>query len=857
MAVFARSHAARQQDATAAKVPSPAKAGALVDQRPAAVAQRQFADLISQSPRMAAQLAQQAMIRGGTAQRLEKAASPRGETGPTGFVQRAAQPAPNRTGLPDQLKAGIETLSGMRMDGVRVHYNSGKAAQLNAHAYAQGTDIHIGPGQERHLPHEAWHVVQQAQGRVKPTMQMHGGVLVNDDKAHEHEADVMGAKAAQLQSTGADAGPRNVQSGTAITAATGAVAQRFSDDESDEEDEEPSNRSNKDESSDEQSMDVEPHGELSEDESVEEPTYGESSDEQSMEDQSNDESLAAETYTVRSDQKARRVYTTVGKTKRRRTGALADISKEGDNDYSYAQMSKALHAALERHDGKQDAIDGAVRSGTEIPLRDGQVPLDPGLDQDLQLIPFHMSMFQNFHTPPNLVSKKRLNENAWRQKELDNTKKWMALPKGAGLTRMLPQLPEGADSMKRLRHIYPGPIDIGFPPNEKKTLFTYPQNKAIFLLNKKMLLDAHLAEQEEEKRTAGAKRGTKRTRSGRRILTDSFMKTIAEQEGSTATDTDRYLRKALRMKRSDGDESLDEASSSDSEDDTGLIHSEQDSLSTRERKRKTFLNTLGLEIKILNRKILMDLERLHEAKENDDARERKAARHALRKHERLLGMLEGRHGLLRKHLHGPFRKTAKDFDTFNKKKKLVASVEPKRERAKTRVRRYDEALQDFEESPHGKAMPLDGLGKKKFENLVTNKNLPTGKKQKTVEGLAQHYGGSLQYGDSDGNNCLIFAIANAVGRKITRAQAALIRDSLVQANLAGVDSEGYLPATTRVVDIITQHVLGELYPDGGAPAVTVHIDTVLPGIAPVVVGNGGADVYVIHNGNHYWWVKRG
>ncbi|MDQ1833801.1 DUF4157 domain-containing protein [Massilia sp. CCM 9029] len=92
------------------------------------------------------------------------------------------------------------------MDGVRVHYNSGKAAQLNAHAYAQGTDIHIAPGQERHLPHEAWHVVQQAQGRVKPTMQMHGGVLVNDDKAHEHEADMMGAKAAQLHRASADGG---------------------------------------------------------------------------------------------------------------------------------------------------------------------------------------------------------------------------------------------------------------------------------------------------------------------------------------------------------------------------------------------------------------------------------------------------------------------------------------------------------------------------------------------------------------------------------------------------------------------------------------------------------------------------
>lgn len=102
---------------------------------------------------------------------------------------------PNNTGLPNQLKAGIESLSGMSMDGVKVHYNSDKPAQLNAHAYAQGTDIHVAPGQEQHLPHEAWHVVQQAQGRVKPTIQMKAGVPVNDDIGLETEADVMGAKA--------------------------------------------------------------------------------------------------------------------------------------------------------------------------------------------------------------------------------------------------------------------------------------------------------------------------------------------------------------------------------------------------------------------------------------------------------------------------------------------------------------------------------------------------------------------------------------------------------------------------------------------------------------------------------------
>lgn len=114
-------------------------------------------------------------------------------------VQR--QEKANNTGLPNQLKSGIESLSGMSMDNVKVHYNSDKPAQLNAHAYAQGTDIHVAPGQEQHLPHEAWHVVQQAQGRVKPTMQMKASVPVNDDPGLEHEADVMGAKANALGST--------------------------------------------------------------------------------------------------------------------------------------------------------------------------------------------------------------------------------------------------------------------------------------------------------------------------------------------------------------------------------------------------------------------------------------------------------------------------------------------------------------------------------------------------------------------------------------------------------------------------------------------------------------------------------
>lgn len=107
----------------------------------------------------------------------------------------------NNTGLPNQLKSGIESLSGYSMDDVKVHYNSSKPAQLNAHAYAQGTDIHVASGQEKHLAHETWHVVQQKQGRVQPTRQLMGKVHINDDAGLEREADVMGAKALQMKTT--------------------------------------------------------------------------------------------------------------------------------------------------------------------------------------------------------------------------------------------------------------------------------------------------------------------------------------------------------------------------------------------------------------------------------------------------------------------------------------------------------------------------------------------------------------------------------------------------------------------------------------------------------------------------------
>ncbi|NLR77332.1 DUF4157 domain-containing protein [Chitinophaga eiseniae] len=121
----------------------------------------------------------------------------------------------NNSGLPDQLKTGIENLSGFSMDDVKVHYNSDKPAQLQAFAYAQGNDIHIGPGQEKHLPHEAWHVVQQKQGRVSANLQMKGA-MINDDPSLESEADIMGEKAVALNDAGTPLSMKQQTTGSSV-----------------------------------------------------------------------------------------------------------------------------------------------------------------------------------------------------------------------------------------------------------------------------------------------------------------------------------------------------------------------------------------------------------------------------------------------------------------------------------------------------------------------------------------------------------------------------------------------------------------------------------------------------------------
>ena len=96
-------------------------------------------------------------------------------------------------GLPLKLKAGIEKRTGIDMSDVIVHYNSNVPTEKGLLAYTKGNHIYLASGQEKHLPHEAWHVVQQKQGRVNPTLFLQKEKFnINSDL--ENEADTMAPK---------------------------------------------------------------------------------------------------------------------------------------------------------------------------------------------------------------------------------------------------------------------------------------------------------------------------------------------------------------------------------------------------------------------------------------------------------------------------------------------------------------------------------------------------------------------------------------------------------------------------------------------------------------------------------------
>lgn len=104
--------------------------------------------------------------------------------------------------IPTPVRSKMERSFNASFADVRIHEGS-HAATLGAIAYTQGNHIHFAPGRfnpetssgQALLGHELAHVVQQRQGRVRPTGQVNG-LPLNDNPALEQEADRLGLKAA-------------------------------------------------------------------------------------------------------------------------------------------------------------------------------------------------------------------------------------------------------------------------------------------------------------------------------------------------------------------------------------------------------------------------------------------------------------------------------------------------------------------------------------------------------------------------------------------------------------------------------------------------------------------------------------
>jgi hypothetical protein len=189
-----------------------------IDNRSESAAQMKLQEMADDSPQIKRAVQLQAMVDNYSPQKQN-------------YSQQKASPdtsiVENRTGLPDKLKSGIENLSGYLMDDVTVYRNSVKPAQLHAFAYAEGSDIHLGPGQEKHLPHEAWHVVQQKQGRVKPNSTIKGKLNVNQEVALENEADRMGARATMHQNFSS---PNDLSTGFSKNDSGSVIQGKFAED---------------------------------------------------------------------------------------------------------------------------------------------------------------------------------------------------------------------------------------------------------------------------------------------------------------------------------------------------------------------------------------------------------------------------------------------------------------------------------------------------------------------------------------------------------------------------------------------------------------------------------------------------
>jgi hypothetical protein len=110
-----------------------------------------------------------------------------------------------RDKLPLSVLRKMEAFFNADFSDLTIYQNSEKPADMDALAFTEGKDIYFAPGEYRPdsfkgqelIAHELAHVIQQAEGRVRPTGGANG-IPINDDPALEREADQMGHLAASF-----------------------------------------------------------------------------------------------------------------------------------------------------------------------------------------------------------------------------------------------------------------------------------------------------------------------------------------------------------------------------------------------------------------------------------------------------------------------------------------------------------------------------------------------------------------------------------------------------------------------------------------------------------------------------------
>ncbi len=118
--------------------------------------------------------------------------------------------------LPDEVQARASNIFSTNFDSVNILENSQMAQKMGAQAFTQGNNVHFAPGKYNPkskegmelIGHELAHIVQQRNGKVKPTG-VENGNAVNTDKGLEKEADEMGKKVASGDPLKRAAGGRN------------------------------------------------------------------------------------------------------------------------------------------------------------------------------------------------------------------------------------------------------------------------------------------------------------------------------------------------------------------------------------------------------------------------------------------------------------------------------------------------------------------------------------------------------------------------------------------------------------------------------------------------------------------------